>query len=155
LGLGGEAGAWFEVYYVSGVEIIPAYLVIIAPERFGSPEIIVREAVDQRRVIYHESSYEAVKDWLSEDDFYRVLGREFDFLDSEDQWFEVWYEPGMDGTPRQLLVVTPESRHSSRIQVLTPYPEKRVFKSKDYDDALTWLNEHDFHQVSGRHQITS
>src|SRR4051812_40747107 len=87
-----DLGAWFEVYYVSGYETIPAYLVIVAPERYGMPQVIVRECDHRKRVVYRGDNYRAVKFWLTEDDFLRVTGREFDLShETDDLWFEVWY----------------------------------------------------------------
>jgi hypothetical protein len=152
-----QAAARFEVYYVSGFPIIPSYLVIVTPCPGGSPNVIVRESDELGAVIYRGRDYQEVADWLSEDELLRITGREL-VGDSEDWWIEVWYEPGNDGAPRRLVIVSPvvssDFRATSEIHIVTPH-ERLLYKALDYDAALNWLTEQNLHQVIGRHSIDS
>ncbi len=67
---------WFEVWYVQGVDYIPAYLVVITPNPKNQSEIIVLD-LTKNEIIFKSENYEDVSDWLSEDEFISVQGREF------------------------------------------------------------------------------
>jgi len=67
---------WFEVWYVNGVEYIPAYLVVVAPNPEKQNEIIVLD-ITKNEIIFKDQDYEVVRDWLLEDGFSSLNGREF------------------------------------------------------------------------------
>jgi hypothetical protein len=69
---------WFEVWYVQGVEYVPAYLVVVTPNPENQDEIIVVD-IAKNEIIYKSQSYEDVHLWLTEDEFSFVKGREFPF----------------------------------------------------------------------------
>ena len=65
---------WFEVWYVNGVGIIPAYLVIVTPNPDKNDEIIVLD-LQENKVLYSGKSYQDVHEWLTEDEFSFINGR--------------------------------------------------------------------------------
>jgi hypothetical protein len=68
----------------------------------------------------------------------------------DDQWFEVWWEEGVDVVPSRLLIVTPDLR-DKRVLVIDPYDGGRtVYEAKDYEDAANWLREDEYSMVRGR-----
>lgn len=66
---------WFEVWYVPGVDVMPAYLVVVSPN-LQSKEMIVTD-ISKNEVLFKGTSYEDVFDWLTEDEFELVSGRQF------------------------------------------------------------------------------
>lgn len=69
----------------------------------------------------------------------------------EDKWFEVWYSDGEDVNPTYLLIVTPNPKNPSQILVIDPYQKNKVlYKAKDYEDAVCWLQEDEYDLVEGR-----
>ena len=66
---------WFEVWYVEGVEHIPAYLVVVAPNLNNEKEIIILDITDGK-ILFNNENYEDVRNWLIEDGFIQVQGRE-------------------------------------------------------------------------------
>jgi hypothetical protein len=67
---------WFEVWFVSGVEILPAYLVVVFPNPGRPGEILVID-LDKNKRLFAGANYEEVFNWLTEDEFQQVTGREF------------------------------------------------------------------------------
>ena len=67
---------WFEVWYVSGVDLKPAYLVVVAPSTQANHRFTVTD-INKNEDIFTAASYEEVRDWLVEDDFSLVDGRVF------------------------------------------------------------------------------
>ncbi len=67
---------WFEVWYVHGDEIVPAYLVVVTQNPNSLGKISVLD-ITQNKLLYQGDSYEDVYLWLTEDDFDLVAGREF------------------------------------------------------------------------------
>jgi hypothetical protein len=67
---------WFEVWFVDGVEYIPAYLVIVTPNPKIKGEIIVLD-LNKNEILFRSKSYEDVRNWLTEDEFDLVDGRVF------------------------------------------------------------------------------
>jgi hypothetical protein len=69
---------WFEIWFVEGVDLLPAYLVVVTPDPDNHNEIIVIDNQDNK-VLYRGNSYEDVHNWLTEDEFSFVAGRVFEF----------------------------------------------------------------------------
>jgi len=69
---------WFEVWCVDGVEYVPAYLVVVAPNPKNQNEIIVIDLA-KNEILFKSKNYEDVHEWLCEDEFSLVKGREFPF----------------------------------------------------------------------------
>ena len=65
----------FEVWYVQGVNYVPAYLVVVSPNPENQNEIIVLD-ITKNEIIFKSENYEDVSDWLVEDEFIYVKGRE-------------------------------------------------------------------------------
>ncbi|HEX8736236.1 MAG TPA: hypothetical protein VF721_12985 [Pyrinomonadaceae bacterium] len=72
---------WFEVWFVAGVEYVPAYLVIVTPNPKIQGEIMVLD-LNKNEILFRSKSYEDVYNWLTEDEFIMVDGRVF----SDDGW---------------------------------------------------------------------
>lgn len=70
---------WFEIWCVEGINYIPAYLVVVAPNPENQNEIIVLDLA-KSEIIYKSQEYEDVRNWLTEDDFRFVNGREFNYV---------------------------------------------------------------------------
>ena len=62
---------WYEVWADEGPEV--PYLLIVMPERNGNG-VKVLDPRENGRVVHRASSYDAVKDWLLEDEYCRVQG---------------------------------------------------------------------------------
>ena len=72
---------------------------------------------------------------------------------SENKWFEIWFDEGVDVLPNWLLIVTPDPANHGLVVVYDPF-EKRVIHSGDnYDDTSVWLAEDEFELVTGRMHI--
>lgn len=69
--------AWFEVWYSQGVYYVPAFLVVVTPNPENQNEVIVINPA-KNEIIYRSQKYEDICDWLTEDEFIRVDGREFE-----------------------------------------------------------------------------
>ena len=67
---------WFEIWYVGGVEYIPAYLVVVAPDPEYPNKIIVLD-LQKNKILFQGNNYDEVKDWLLEDEFGLADGRVF------------------------------------------------------------------------------
>lgn len=72
---------WFEIWYVQGVEYIPAYLVVVTPDPKQPNKIIVLD-LQKNEVLFQAYNYDEVREWLLEDEFGPVNGRVF----SDDGW---------------------------------------------------------------------
>lgn len=70
---------WFEIWYVDGVNYFPAYLVVVLPNPENQEEIIVVDST-KSEIIHKSQSYEDAHQWLTEDDFSLVTGREFNYV---------------------------------------------------------------------------
>jgi hypothetical protein len=70
---------WFEVWYVEGVNYFPSYLVVVLPNPGNQEEIIIVDPA-KNEVIYKSQNYEDIHQWLTEDDFSLVTGREFNYV---------------------------------------------------------------------------
>ena len=67
---------WFEVWYVPGESVVPAYLVVVSPKENSPAEIEVID-INKNQTLYSGSNYEDVFNWLTEDEFELVNGRVF------------------------------------------------------------------------------
>ena len=67
---------WFEVWFVHGVGILPAYLVVVSPNPEDTTEILVID-LDNNKRLFAGANYEEVFNWLTEDEFEQVTGRQF------------------------------------------------------------------------------
>ena len=73
--MGYQRQKWFEIWFVEGWEISPAYLVVVAPDPNEPESVIVRD-YNNGEVLFSAKSYQEVVYWLTEDDFGKVTGRE-------------------------------------------------------------------------------
>ena len=69
---------WFEIWYVAGINYFPAYLVVVLPNPENQKEILVVDPSSE--IIYKSQNYEEVHQWLTEDDFSLVTGREYNYV---------------------------------------------------------------------------
>lgn len=60
----------------AGVDVEPAYLVVVRPNEKKVGEILVVD-INKDEILYKGSNYEDVYNWLSEDEFELVKGRVF------------------------------------------------------------------------------
>jgi len=67
---------WFEVWFVPGVDGLPAYLVVVSPNPKQTSQIIVRD-ISENKELFVGSSYEEVFNWLTEDEYEQVQSRVF------------------------------------------------------------------------------
>jgi hypothetical protein len=67
---------WFEVWYVPGENVLPAYLVVVAPKDESPSEIEVID-INKNHVLFRGDNYEDVFNWLTEDGFELVDRRVF------------------------------------------------------------------------------
>ena len=70
---------WFEVWFVAGIDYVPAYLVIATPNPKVQNEIIVMD-LNKNEILYRSNTYKDVHNWLCEDEFSLVNGRVFSIV---------------------------------------------------------------------------
>jgi hypothetical protein len=72
-------------------------------------------------------------------------------MNSESDWFEIWFSSGGATFPAWLLVVKPNSDSESEVLVLDPQEGyKVIFRGTNYEEACRWLGEDEFEMVDGR-----
>ncbi|HKO98276.1 MAG TPA: hypothetical protein VJU86_14860 [Pyrinomonadaceae bacterium] len=70
---------------------------------------------------------------------------------SEDRWFEVWFDQGEDVLPTYLLIVIPDPANPGLVVVCDPFENNRIVHSgQNYDDTCIWLAEDEYDPVVGR-----
>ncbi|MBA3246783.1 MAG: hypothetical protein H0T63_01715 [Pyrinomonadaceae bacterium] len=67
---------WFEVWFTEGTDIIPGYLLIVTPDESRTGCIVIDPQQNQN-IIFRGRDYEETKNWLLEDEYSLVRGREF------------------------------------------------------------------------------
>lgn len=68
---------WFEVWWLQGVDITPSHLVIVTPNPENRGRVMVIDPYDGGRTVYEAKDYEDASNWLCEDEYSMVRGREF------------------------------------------------------------------------------
>jgi hypothetical protein len=70
-----------------------------------------------------------------------------------EEWFEVWYVPGVDFEPALLVVVMPNPQKAGEIVVKDQCTDTILYKSDSYEDVRVWLTEDEFGFVVGREDM--
>jgi hypothetical protein len=70
--------------------------------------------------------------------------------DPEKEWFEVWFEEGVNYFPG-LLVVLPNPANQNEILVVDPAKKEILYKNESYGNVRFWLIEDEFSLVTGRY----
>lgn len=70
--------------------------------------------------------------------------------DPEKEWFEVWYEGGVNYYPSWLVVVLPNPENQEEIIVVDTTKNKIIYRSRNYEDVRNWLLEDGFGLITGR-----
>ncbi len=68
---------WFEVWFTEGTDIVPSWLLIMTPDKDNPQHVVVIDPLEKFKVVNHGRTYEDACDWLLEDEFSQVKGREF------------------------------------------------------------------------------
>lgn len=68
---------WFEVWWAHGVDVTPSHLLIVTPDPENRSRVLVIDPYDGGRTVYASKDYEDAFNWLREDDYSMVGGREF------------------------------------------------------------------------------
>jgi hypothetical protein len=68
---------WFEVWFVEGGDMAPAYLLIVKPDKIRRGYVVVYDPHKDFQIIHEGHNYEDTRLWLQEDEFSLVQGREF------------------------------------------------------------------------------
>jgi len=68
---------WFEVWWLQGVDVTPSHLIIVTPNPENRSRIMVIDPSENNRVVYEGKDYEDAHEWLCEDEYSLVGGREF------------------------------------------------------------------------------
>ena len=67
---------WFEVWFIYTVDLLPTHLLIVTPDKLDSSKVVVIDSQDGE-IIREGYGYEETKDWLLEDEYSMIRGREF------------------------------------------------------------------------------
>ena len=68
---------WFEVWYSDGTDVAPTYLYIAMPDPTERGRVLILDPIEKNKVVYKALDYEDAMQWLREDDFSLVDGRQF------------------------------------------------------------------------------
>jgi hypothetical protein len=68
---------WFEIWYVDGVDVTPSHLLIVTPNPKSASQILIIDPFEKGKIIFEAKDYEAATDWLGEDEYTVVDGRQF------------------------------------------------------------------------------
>lgn len=68
---------WFEIWFSEGVDVIPACLYVVTPDPQRLGYVLVVDPQKNNEVLSEGKSYEETENWLLEDEFRVVRGREF------------------------------------------------------------------------------
>ena len=68
---------WFEIWYVDGVDVTPSHLLIVIPNPKSVSQILIIDPFERGKIIFEAKDYEAATDWLAEDEYTVVDGRQF------------------------------------------------------------------------------
>lgn len=68
---------WFEVWFDQGEDAVPAWILIVSPDRINPGLVIVSDPQENYRIIHSGQDYEATSLWLQEDEYRLVDGRVF------------------------------------------------------------------------------
>jgi hypothetical protein len=139
---------WFEIWFVPGVNVIPSYLVVVAPGPNGD----VAQVIDvlTGKVLYEGRTYEDTYFWLTEDEFEVISGREFANDEFEDCWFEVWHLPNNASIPMRLLVVSSDPYRMAGVSITQDDGKTLLYTGPNYERAQDWLVSRQFQKIDGR-----
>jgi len=70
--------------------------------------------------------------------------------DPEKEWFEVWYEQGVNYYPSWLVIVLPNPENQEEIIVVDTTKNEIIHRSRNYEDVRNWLSEAGIILVTGR-----
>jgi hypothetical protein len=68
---------WFEVWYVDGEGVIPHHFLIVVSGSAPNKEILVIDPLNNNKVNFCSMDYEKIVEWLTEDEYCLVRGREY------------------------------------------------------------------------------
>ena len=68
---------WFEIWFSQGIDIMPACLYVVIPDRKRQGYVVVIDPRKNNEVVFEGKNYEETETWLLEDEFLLVRGREF------------------------------------------------------------------------------
>ncbi len=68
---------WFEVWFDQGEDAIPAWILIVTPDKTNPGLVIVSDPQESYRVIHEGQDYDTTCLWLQEDEYCLVNGRVF------------------------------------------------------------------------------
>ncbi len=68
---------WFEIWFAQGIDIIPACLYVVTPDLTRPGYVLVRDPQKDNQVVFEGKNYEEAENWLLEDEFRLIRGREF------------------------------------------------------------------------------
>jgi dienelactone hydrolase len=68
---------WFEVWFDQGSDLLPTYLLIVAPDRDEPGLVIVYDPLKNNGIVHRGQNYEDTCVWLAEDEYVPVTGRMF------------------------------------------------------------------------------
>jgi hypothetical protein len=68
---------WFEIWYCPGRDIAPHYILVLATSVSKPTRYLVYDPQLNYRIIYEANDYESAVQWLSEDEYEFIEGREF------------------------------------------------------------------------------
>lgn len=69
---------WFEVWFTQGDNLIPTWLLIVIPDLENPGKVLICDPLANNKVVFLADDYEKATDWLVEDEYELVEGRQFE-----------------------------------------------------------------------------
>jgi hypothetical protein len=66
---------WFEIWYDQGDDVLPSYLLVVAPDATNPSLVLVCDPFEKNKVVHQGDNYENTRLWLLEDEYSLVDGR--------------------------------------------------------------------------------
>jgi hypothetical protein len=67
---------WFEIWYSQGDVVTPTYLLIVTPNPTNTDKILILDPFMNNQIVFDPIDYEAACQWLRENEYHPVKGRE-------------------------------------------------------------------------------